>query len=253
MDTFYSSGVSATPPPLGTGVKGFPKSGANPTTMGAGWAHSVTMEIVNAIVAGGLVPDVNSVTQLAEVIYTLVDADTAMNQKIQDAFDRIMPYGTVIPWNSMVIPYGFIKANGALLPRSGNGSFPKLTTEVLADRLAIATEADWSNFPMRYTKGDGSSNIRVPDYRNLIIKGFHDNSSARTVPDNLNYQLGQLQLDMNKEHTHGGVPANLSDTDRGTGGSSLFSLDNQATTWSDGGPETRVKTGSALYILRAYQ
>lgn len=65
---------------------------------------------------------------------------------------------------SYILRAGRIKANGALLQRS---DYPRLTQFIIDNPNISTTEADWvqSYNKHQFTRGDGSTTIRVPDLR----------------------------------------------------------------------------------------
>ena len=62
------------------------------------------------------------------------------------------------------IPAGFIVADGQTLPRA---TYPDAAAGVIAGNVPTATDANWLALPAqrgKYTLGDGSTTIRMPDY-----------------------------------------------------------------------------------------
>lgn len=250
MHRFHQADVSATPPlkPAG-GQRGYPTATPVPTVPGPYWYHAVTEEIISAIIAGGLQLDDDNVGQLGIVISGIIQSVNANAQTLQNISGTTMPYGALMPWPGPTPPDGYIKSNGILLDRAGQASYPKLTQAVLGGRLQVVTEANWPNNPGAYTLGDGATTIRIPDARGLVLKGHHDGSSTRTT--NITRLLGSYEADEVKNHSHGGVPQQMGDVDRG-GQGSAFSIDSFGSTGLTGGLENTVRNISVLWCIRAY-
>lgn len=209
----------------------------------------VTEELLSAIIAWGLVPNDEIVNQLGTVIAAIKQALQENDDELAVVAANTMPYGALLPWPGPTPPSGYIKANGILLPRSGEAAYPKLTQTVLSGALMTVAEADWVNNPGTYTLGNGSSTIRIPDYRGLTIKGHHDGSNARTT--NTTRALGSYEADEVKLHAHGVVYGssegdNTSTVTNGQGGSGTLSTN------GTGGNENTVRNASALICIRAY-
>ena len=234
--------------------QGYPRMEAPFTTAGPWWYHMVTEELINAILAGGLVPSDDQLNQLATVISTIKQALETNNTELALVAANTMPYGALLPWPGPTPPSGYIKANGVLLPRSGGASYPKLTTAVLGGSLITVTEANWGNNPGAYTLGDGSTTIRVPDYRGLTIKGHHDGSNARTT--NTTRTLGSYEADDIKSHTHPMTAAALALIGGvGFDGGGLYGNavgSSGGLIGYAGGAENTVRNASALICIRAY-
>lgn len=111
------------------------------------------------------------------------------------------------------------------------------------------SEANWSANPGAYTLGDGSSTLRVPDYRGLTIKGHHDGSNARTT--NTTRALGSYEADEVKRHNHT-YAAPLSVNNISLNNIPGYVGRNDGFTSLTGGPENTVRNASALICIRAY-
>ncbi|PZW65272.1 hypothetical protein F471_03750 [Pseudomonas sp. URMO17WK12:I1] len=81
------------------------------------------------------------------------------------ASDSSIPVGSVMWWpDRRSIPKGFGPGDGQALQRS---LYPDLTKMATRDMLPLATDANWWATPTergKYTLGDGSTTIRLPDY-----------------------------------------------------------------------------------------
>lgn len=253
MHRIYYADVSQTPPtkPSG-GQRGYPTATPVPTVPGPYWYHMVTEEIISAILAGGVALDEDAVGQLGIVITSLVQSANANAQVLQTISGQTMPYGALLPWPGPTPPSGYIKANGILLDRSGQASYPKLTDAVLSGSLMVTSEANWVNNPGTYTLGDGASTIRIPDGRGLVLKGHHDGSPTRTT--NTTRALGSYEGDVVGSHNHaiwGDIRQNFSGGGRlpTAGGEGLESW---VYTEFTGGIENLVRNMSVLWCVRAY-
>lgn len=92
--------------------------------------------------------------------------------------------------------------------------------------------------------GDGSTTFNVPDLRGEFIRGWDHGRGAD--PGRV---FATLQGDEFRAHTHGGVPLQTGDVDRGTQ-SSLFSIDGVGVTGVAGGGETRPRNVALLYCIK---
>lgn len=183
MKRLFEANASSTPPSFPPGLEeGYPKDGESGTIPGAWWHYMVTEEIVRAIIAGGLTPAGNNVGQLGQVIQTfksLLDGHDSLIAALQA---NTLPYGTIIPWAGTVAPNGFIKAAGQVLPRSGVGSYPKLTDAVLTGgKLSAVVDSAWTSGRKGcFSLGNGVSTLRVPDLRAEFLRGLDDSAGLDT-------------------------------------------------------------------------
>lgn len=252
-----TNGVDTPPPkPAGLQVGKFPASGANASAMGAYFFHMITEELRNFIVQGGLTPNEDLFNQMATVLENLTTAIAQGSAKADSALLGY-PYGGLLPWPGTTPPRGFIKSNGILLPRSGGGSFPKLTeavTRAIAGTdtsLLVVTDANWANNPGAFSSGDGVTNYRVPDFRSMILKGTDDGSGVRSTQTGR--AVGTYQLDAVKSHGHG-VPRGTSEGDNWATTTNGGGWDgNNVPTTVDGGAENLVRNMSVLWCIRAYE
>lgn len=253
MDKIFALNASSTPPPVPTTYEiGYPQEGVISTELGAYWYYMVTQELYNAIVALGITPDKALVNQLAAGLTAMLTSINSLTSNLNTVSANSMPIGALLPWPGVTPPSGFIKANGVLLPRSGNGSFPLLTAAVLGGGLNTIADASWSQYPGRFSLGDNSTTIRVPDGRGLTLKGHHDGSGNFTT--NTSRLIGSFEGDQILAHRHlvsteagtnGGW--NLAQTDRGN-----YDYHNTRETSTVGGLENLIRNISILWCLRAY-
>jgi hypothetical protein len=246
--------IMVKPATLETGFVTNTGAGTNP---GPWWYHMTTEEIVNAIIAGGLTPDNGAVNQLGQVITNVLAAIATTNSNLGNT----MPYGGLLPWPGPVPPPGFIKANGVYLPRSGAGSFPLLTSAVLSGTfISPVLDTQWANQPARFSLGNGTTTIRIPDLRGMVLKGYHDGSGSWTT--NTSRSLGSYEGDDVKRHQHGGIPrpskqynsANSpydSPMEESQGSPDWYLIYDRGTL-DQGGDENLVRNMSILWCIRAY-
>lgn len=158
-----------------------------------------------------------------------------------------VPIGTSIAWNSLILPPGFLKENGAAVSRA---TYNKLFT-VIGTTFGV---------------GDGSTTFNLPDSRGVVIRGLDDGrglDAGRT--------LGSYQADQNLAHTHSVYdPGHSHQMDVRGGvenGSHYAPVHSRWTVpspiptyaavtnislYSSGGSEARMKNTSKLIIIRAF-
>lgn len=264
MKNVFISDVSSTPPSVPDALlEGFPKEGSNPTAPGAWWYYMTTMEIMNAVSAGGLTPDGTKVNQLATVISNLVTNLASLTNNQSSALASV-PYGALLPWPGETPPPGYIKANGILLSRTGAGSYPKLTTAVLAGNLKVVTDANWtSGNKGAYSSGDGSTNYRVPDIRADFLRGWDDSAgidSGRGIGTNQVAVGGGLSAFQNAlnppgENNTGGienVPTDGAWSGWRVTGRSMDGNDYHIRMMNQAGLDFRPRNVAVLWCIRAY-
>lgn len=226
----------------------------------------VTMELVNAISAGGVVPDASQVNQLANIITNLVQGQATLVAAQAAVLAVGTPYGAFLPWPGETPPPGYIKANGALLARTGGGAYPKLTAAFLGGGLKVVTEAVWTaGAKGSYSQGDGSTNYRIPELRGEFIRGVDDGRGV-----DAGRALGSWQADASQKITGtlGGAVQYRAGTLPATGAFGNGSGGPNGNDNSGGDPsryvdfdssrvvrtadETRPRNVSVLWCIRAY-
>lgn len=256
MKNVFISDVSSIAPAFPDAMlEGYPKEGSNPTEPGAWWYHMVTMELVNAISAGGVVPDASQVNQLANIITNLVQGQATLVAAQAAVLAVGTPYGAFLPWPGETPPPGYIKANGALLARTGGGAYPKLTAAFLGGGLKVVTEAVWTaGAKGSYSQGDESTNYRIPELRGEFLRGWDDGKGVDT-----GRVVGTNQADANKSHTHT-VPTSYDNGSVNSASGLYLSGDSSTKKWmaaSDaidlsGETEARPRNVAVLWCIRAY-
>lgn len=165
--------------------------------------------------------------------------------QVESLVDAIIPIGFPAMWPASSPPTGWIKRNGALLPRS---MYPRLTAAIQSGYLNVVSEAAWPNSPGAFTLGDGATTIRVPDARGLVDKGHHDGSSAFTT--NTTRLLSSIEWDDVKSHNHGIL---MYGQETGSGRVTEGGPPDGGVKYTEntGGPENLIRNASYLPILRA--
>ena len=151
------------------------------------------------------------------------------------------PVGMIAFFVGSSAPTGWIKANGAPVSRT---TYADLFAH--ADATGLVSEANWiAGDSGRYSEGDGSTTIRVPDLRGEFLRGWDD---SRGVDSGRN--TGTRQAQQVQSHTHtASVPAGSGIAAGGTNSLSGGSMQN-LTTSSTGGAETRPRNVSLLACIK---
>lgn len=150
--------------------------------------------------------------------------------------------GQTIEWNSLTLPTGFLKENGAAISR--------VTYNTLFQTIGTTFGA-----------GDGSTTFNVPDSRGVVARGLDDGRGLD--PGRM---LGSYQADANAAHNHGVNDPGHSHVYQGFNGSVIIATapglgygaanTNTSLTGisiqSSGGPEARMKNIAKLKIIRAF-
>ena len=252
MDRVFELNAASTPMTMPATLEtGYVQEGTIATNPGGWWYHMVTEELIAAIKAGGLTLDKTAVNQLATVVTNILNAINNLTTNLNTVVTNTMPYGSLLPWPGSTPPPGYVKANGVLVPRSGAGSFPNLTTSVLSGTVATIADTSWNSYPARFSTGDGSTTIRLPDLRGIMLKGHHDGSGTWTT--NTTRLIGTFEGDAVLYHNH---PLAMS-VQPGTyaTGSPWYVTATSTTpgvTGSTGGAENLVRNMSILWCIRAY-
>lgn len=111
---------------------------------------------------------------------------------------QAQPTGMITSFPATVPPTGWAKANGSLVTRSGVWA-PLWAFAQTSGNLV--TEAAWAaGRPGSFSSGDGSTTFRIPDFRGLFLRGYHDGSG--TYETATGTALGQYRNSQNKAHTH---------------------------------------------------
>ncbi|RQO57027.1 hypothetical protein DBV14_09465 [Variovorax sp. KBW07] len=104
-----------------------------------------------------------------------------------------IPVGMCVPFIGGTSAPGWIKGNGALLPRA---SYPALFA--YASAQGLVSEADWTATSSgRFSVGDGLTTFRIPDTRGVFVRGLDESrglDAARVV--------GTYQDQANAPHIH---------------------------------------------------
>ncbi len=173
----------------GHATDGNPSLGVPATLPGAAWFDAVTQEIVNAIKAAGISPDIAKVNQLAEAIRLSASLSKAGIVQLSNAIDSLsetlaatpkavkqaydlatlalniaqnfsaMPVGATIPYSGTVIPEGWLLCNWAEVSRT---QFANL----------------FSKIGTKWGAGDGETTFNVPNYNGRHVQGTTDVSQV---------------------------------------------------------------------------
>lgn len=231
-----STAVAVLPaPPAGAGSPGFftggnPGTGTPATIPGYEWFNGVQEELMHVIETAGLSGSSTDHTKLFQAIQLLVAAGT-------------VPVGAIVAFATTSAPTGYVKANGVLLSRV---TYANLWAHAQASG-ALVSDATWvTSRPGAWSTGDGATTFRIPDFRGLFMRGFHDGSG--TYDSNTATLLGQYRDSQNKAHTHS-APQGLSGA---AGGSSLDVGGNgvASVTGSEGGTEGFPRHASSLICIK---
>lgn len=235
-----STAVAVLPaPPAGAGSPGYftggdPGSGTPATIPGYEWFNGVQEELMHVIETAGLSGSPTDHTKLFQAIQQLVAAGT-------------MPVGAIVPFAAVAAPTGYVKANGVLLSRS---TYASLWAYAQASG-ALVSDATWlAGRPGAWSTGDGATTFRIPDFRGLFIRGFHDGSG--TYETETARTLGSYQTDELKSHNHflktrqqsGAVNPEIPSDSQGTYDEAAI------TTMNTGGTETRPKNAASLICIK---
>lgn len=151
---------------------------------------------------------------------------TALNNWFKNAYGQPGDVKATLDTNMSNHP-GWLKMNGAAVSR----------TTYAALFAVIGTT---------YGAGDGSTTFNLPEARGEFFRNLDDGRGI-----DIGRTIGSFQAQAIQSHAHGGVPFLVSDTDRGTGNASSFSIDTVGSTETTGGNETRPRNIALLYLIKA--
>lgn len=207
MDRAFASGASGSAPSapaspsIGYPAAGNPGSGTPATKPGAYWYHMVTEELRKVITDAGLTPNVSNLTQLSTAIQTRIN-------------NSVPAPGSVIYTAKSAAPTGYLKANGAAVPRT-------TYAELFA---AIGTT---------FGAGDGSTTFNLPDLRGEFVRGFDDGRGVDS-----GRVFGASQTDAFQGHWHSVVQI-------ASGGSGAVNYISSAVT-NTGGSSQQILVGTTV-------
>lgn len=235
-----STAVAVLPaPPAGAGSPGYFSGGnagtGTPATVpGYEWFNGVQEELLAVIVAAGLTPSAADNTQLLQAVTQIATAVST-------------PAGAIVAFPAAAAPTGWLKCNGALLSRS---TYASLWAYAQASGNLV-TDADWTATarPGSFSSGDGSTTFRIPDFRGLFLRGFHDGSG--TYDSDTATAIGRYRASQNKAHTHtaSAVFQNNPVNSISSGGGTQYQVVT-LTTSSDGGAEAYPRHASSLICIK---
>lgn len=235
----YKYGAVETPPqPLENPSFGFPTEGNEAiglaaTAPGTYWHYSISEEMRNVIVAAGLTPDYEDLTQFSQAIQSLI-------------ISNLLPVGTVLPMGGDVVPNGFFKRNGAEVSRSTyalHWSYVQTVSNLVDQAVKDASPEIYAGY---YGTGDGISTYTLPDSRGEYPRFWDDGRGV-----DAGRLIGSWQGDAIKAHTHTySFRATVFEGSTSTPGSGSGGV-NTGTTNSTGGSENRVRS-TALMAIEKY-
>lgn len=145
----------------------------------------------------------------------------------------VTPAGLVAAFAANSPPYGWLECNGAAVSRS-----------------AYATL--FASIGTTFGNGNGSTTFNLPDLRGEFLRGWDNGRGADS-----GRVLGSSQSHALQHHLHNYLrPLSKSDTDRGTGGGSLWSIDENQTGVTGGistgnsANETRPRNVALMFCIR---
>lgn len=212
----WESGAIATPPSppvtpsTGYPTKGDPALGVPPTKGGDYWFYQFAAEITAILVAAGITPDHENLTQLL----------TAFN-----ALYAPRGPGRIELFAMNSAPAGYLKANGALVSRT-----------TYADLFAAIGTT--------FGVGDGTTTFGLPDLRGEFIRMWDDGRGVDS-----GRVFGSAQADAFKSHLHSDSCSGLYGGNGGAGvGSAEIPL--PGSTGSTGDTETRPRNIALLACIK---
>jgi hypothetical protein len=216
-------------PPIGASdpdqpyIDGNASTGTEGSPVPAAAIEHPMREIQNAIIAAGLIPEENTLDQLAQAIKILAPSPNILGQ----------PF-----WHlGEILPLGAMQFEGQVLDRSEYSELWNSLND--PDRnIKLAAEADKTANDLQgcWGLGDDSTTFTVPDVRGEFIRVWE---SSRGVDSGRT--LGSWQADLFKSHAHKDAWArDNNNVDYGGGvGGRYRSPGTGYTTSSAGGSETR--------------
>lgn len=214
MDRVFEAGAAGSAPAApatpstGFATGGNPGGGVPATKPGAYWFHMITEELRRVIVDAGLTPNHTNVAQLSQAIGLLSPS--------------VAP-GAIVPFARNTPPTGWLKANGALVPR----------TTYAGLFAAIGTT---------FGVGDGATTFGLPDLRGEFVRGWDDGRGVDS-----GRVFGSAQADEFKSHTH---TATTSSAISGASSSGTIGSPVATITGATGGAETRPRNIALLVCIK---
>ncbi|MBX2989398.1 MAG: tail fiber protein [Bdellovibrionaceae bacterium] len=171
-------------------------------------------------------------------------ASAGIWQKITNDNAQLVPAGGIIPFGGTVAPAGYLLCDGSAVSRT-----------IYAELFSV--------IGTNFGSGDGSTTFNLPDLRGRFLRGVDglagrdSDAGTRTemnVGGNTGNQVGSVQLDAFKDHTHnvsinnanGSGPAKYSAPWEPSSSYSTYTT----TGASGGGTETRPKNAYVNYLIK---
>jgi len=175
-------------------------------------------------------------------VWTVNIDDVRVQPQTESDKSDSLPTGTLVPFAGTTLPLGYYFCDGQ--------SYSVVTDTILHNAIGDAYG------------GDGGTNFNVPDLRGRFIRGTDDMGTgpgaAGNDPDagsrafsaaggNINNNVGSIQTDEFKSHTHPEQGSSGVDQKGASGGSVSASA---AITGATGGSETRPKNVYCNYLIK---
>lgn len=235
----HDSAVAVRPATAAAGTPGWfqngdPAEGIRGTVLDADFLNDLVANLLAVLTAGGVTPVKGEDNNLRDAILAMIAGGT-------------VPVGAIVSFAATAAPTGYVKANGVLLSRA---TYASLWAHAQASG-AIVSDATWlAGRPGAWSTGDGSTTFRIPDFRGLFMRGFHDGSG--TYETDTARTLGSYQADELKSHNHflktrqqsGTVNPEIPSDSQGTYDEAAI------TTMNTGGTETRPKNTASLICIK---
>lgn len=186
----HDSAVAVRPATAAPGTPGWfqdgnPAEGIRGTVLESDFLNDLLANCLAVCAAGGVSPVKGDDNNLRDAILAMIAAGT-------------VPVGSTLGFPATTAPSGWLKCNGVLLSRA---TYANLWAYAQASGNLVS-DADWTSAarPGSFSTGDGSTTFRIPDFRGLFLRGFHDGSSS--YDSDTATPLGKYRDSQNRAHTH---------------------------------------------------
>lgn len=179
---------AALPPPGPAGAPGYfiggdPDAGIPPTAVPADYMNMLMMELINVVVAGGLVPSKVTYDQVKTAIGNMITA--AVNGTVVSIDARLFATGDIKPRLALAAPAGWVISDGGTIGSAASGAtnranadtsalFTLLWNGTLNAVLPIQDAAGAASVRGASAAADYAANKRLPlpDLRGVVIRGL---------------------------------------------------------------------------------
>ena len=160
---------------------------------------------VGSDLASGLTGELQSLKQKLAATSGDMAADiTNLQTSLASVIDQIAELNSIVLANA--VPIGFIACGPfETLPTNwllmDGGILYSRTTyldlwQYILNHYTTVDDSQRDDFPGAFTRGDGTTNFRLPNMANLVVRGYHESSEA------LSGARGELQMDAILDHLH---------------------------------------------------